>query len=356
MKTNTKPKTPPRLNTRLGRLQLKSVPRSSHSFIPKPLSLSIQICLVAIAAAFLPLAAASKLPEGQSVLNGSSFEASSDTTAAPVQWFVDRTPAEHQNDLNSLPANGWRLISLNIYGLVTSHLYATVWVQHPGPIQKTALAVDGPNFDVWMDFWASQGYVPVIITTMGDNLHGYLNAAVLEKISVLSWSKVSDRSQGEFNLAVEAARARQEKLVSIDQYGFVRDPRFCGVFHHNPNNDGWVHILNEASTSDAQTTLRRQASKPYWRPLDLKFFAEGGINQLKTSSIYTDTCVGSWDAKFFQTKAAITAEDATQSSLGRRIVRIQGGTFRRFHVIWAEQDSPKPREFHATGPPATGFK
>jgi CubicO group peptidase (beta-lactamase class C family) len=315
----------------------------------------IRICLAAVVTALLHVSEASSSPGEQLPLNGTSHQPYSNTAAAPVQWFTGRTQAEQENDLNTLPSNGWRLISLNVYGAPPQHRYATVWVQRPGPLQQTSVGVDGPTFDTWMSFWTSQGYVPVIVTITGSDVSGFVNAAVLEKISVLSWSMALDKSMSDLQAAADNARAQQQKMVSIDQYGEVANFLFCAVFHHNPDNDGWAHMVDQGTVMP-RNTLRSQTSKPYWRPAFLKPFAQSPAAIFRTSSIYTDTYIGSWTAKLWQTTAAIMTEDAVQTNAGRHIIRIQGGFSGFFHVIWAEQDAPSPREFHATGPPATGFK
>jgi CubicO group peptidase (beta-lactamase class C family) len=316
--------------------------------------LPIRIGLIIAATVFLRLTSASQGAEGQHPLNDSSFNAPSETAATPVKWFVERSQAQHQNDLASLPADGWRLTSLSVYGIPPSHVYATVWVQRPGPLQKTTVAVDGSTFDSWITLWTSQGYVPVIVTTTGDDTSGYVNAAVLEKITVLTWSIAMDKSPSDLDDAANQATANQQKMVSLDEYGTIFAPLFCAVFHHNVNNDGWFHVTNQIGMS-APSTLRQQATKPFWHPHFLKPFGFGVSIFEKTSVIYTDTYVGSWAAKLFLSASQIIAEDAAQNVHGRQIMRIQGGN-PGLHVIWAEQDSPKTREFHATGPTPTGFK
>jgi len=41
--------------------------------------------------------------------------------------------AQHQAHVNTLSAQGYRMISLSVYGDSNSPLYAAVWVQRNGP-------------------------------------------------------------------------------------------------------------------------------------------------------------------------------------------------------------------------------
>lgn len=231
--------------------------------------LSWRTCFLAIVTGVLTTSATPYLDEGQSLLNGTGLKALPGVVTVPTQWFVARSEADHQSDLDDLPPNGWRLASLSVYGTPPDHRYATVWVQRPGPIQQTAIAVDGPSFDSWRNYWTAQGYVPVILTITGDINAGLVSAAVLEKISVTSWNIVSDLSKTNFDNAAASARNSQQKMVSIDQYNTFSEPWFCAVFHYNQNNDGWSYNRDQSLTA-AQSTLRSETTKPYWRPIFLK--------------------------------------------------------------------------------------
>ena len=328
---------------------------------------SLQASLVSLAGIFLSWLVAFSAGE-QVSLDDTFFDAPQGTTANPTEWFAARSTADHQNDLNSLPANGWRLISLSVYGNPPNHLYTTVWVQRPGPLQQSSLALESKAFNNWWSFWTGQGYVPTITTATGattvrpdgsEDFSGVVYAAVLEKINVLSWTAIWDRIKDDFDAETQKAFGRQQKMVSIDQYGRVTNPRFCALMHHNREFDHYVYFTREAP-SIAGDTLRVQTTKPSWRPMCMSLSGIRvpviGIRNVEVSSVYTDTYVGSWTAKIFQTQAQIAAEDVTQRSQGRQLVYLHGGISAFFNAIWAGQDSPRPREFRATGPPGTGFK
>jgi CubicO group peptidase (beta-lactamase class C family) len=326
---------------------------------------SLQLSLVYLAGIFLSLLATCSASE-QIGLNETLFQGPQDVAPSPTRYFTARSEADHRNDLNTLPASGWRLISLSVYGIPPNHLYATVWVRRPGPRQQTTTALEGPAFNNWWFYWTGQGYVPIITSATGrvpvqpdgtEDLTEIVYVAILEKINVFTWTAIWDQTQVDFDTLSANAFATKQKMVSFGQYGRLENPRFCAVMHHNPNSDPWVYFKAQWSPL-AEETLRAQTTKPSWRPIYLSSFGVTLVvgRAFELSSLYTDTHVGSWTVKLFQTAAQIAAEDARQSTQNRQLIHLTGGLDGEHSAIWAERESPSPREFHATGPPATGFR
>jgi hypothetical protein len=54
--------------------------------------------------------------------------------------------AQHQAHFNTLSAQGYRMISLRIYGYSNSPLYAAVWVQRGGPAWVAAHGIDAAAY------------------------------------------------------------------------------------------------------------------------------------------------------------------------------------------------------------------
>ena len=53
------------------------------------------------------------------------------------QAYHGVTAAEHQAQFNQLSAEGYRMISLSVYGDPSDALYAAVWVQRACPTPRT---------------------------------------------------------------------------------------------------------------------------------------------------------------------------------------------------------------------------
>src|SRR5678815_3308534 len=77
------------------------------------------------------------------------------------------TGAQHQTHFNSLSAQGFRIISLSVYGESGDPRYAAVWVQRPGPGWAAAHGVDSAGYQSFFNNWTAKGYVPVLVSATG---------------------------------------------------------------------------------------------------------------------------------------------------------------------------------------------
>ena len=75
--------------------------------------------------------------------------------------YHDVTGAQHQANFNNLSAQGYRMISLSVYGDPGNPLYAAVWVQRSGPAWEAVHGVDAAGYQAFFDTWTAKGYVPV---------------------------------------------------------------------------------------------------------------------------------------------------------------------------------------------------
>jgi len=75
--------------------------------------------------------------------------------------YHDVTGAQHQANFNNLSAQGYRMISLSVYGDPGNPLYAAVWVQRSGPAWEAVHGVDAAGYQAFFDAWTAKGYVPV---------------------------------------------------------------------------------------------------------------------------------------------------------------------------------------------------
>jgi Bacterial tandem repeat domain 1 len=77
------------------------------------------------------------------------------------------TAAVHQANFNKLSSEGYRIISLSVYGDPGDPRYAAVWVQRQGP---GWVAVHGVNSAGYQDFFnksTAAGFVPVLVSATG---------------------------------------------------------------------------------------------------------------------------------------------------------------------------------------------
>ena len=93
---------------------------------------------------------------------------------------------EHQAHLDEWSVQGYRMISLSLYGDPDSPLYAAVWVQRFGPAWEAVHGVDGAGYEAFLDLWIGKGYVPILISATGSFGHTVF-AGVLERGITGAW-------------------------------------------------------------------------------------------------------------------------------------------------------------------------
>ena len=76
--------------------------------------------------------------------------------------------AEHQHWFDQLSIQGYRMISLCVYGSPSAARYAAVWVQRPGPAYVAFHNRSAADYQSLVDELTPQGYVPVLLSATGD--------------------------------------------------------------------------------------------------------------------------------------------------------------------------------------------
>lgn len=75
--------------------------------------------------------------------------------------------AQHQVHFNTLSAQGYRMISLSVYGDSNSPLYAAVWVQRGGPAWVAVHGIDAAAYQNFFNTQTAKGLVPVLVSATG---------------------------------------------------------------------------------------------------------------------------------------------------------------------------------------------
>jgi polyglycine hydrolase-like protein len=86
-----------------------------------------------------------------------------------MKWLAyhDRTSADHQNQFNTLFPQGWRMISLSVYGARGDERYAAIWVQRPGPNWSAVHGVNGAGYQTAFNNAVAAGFRPVLLAATG---------------------------------------------------------------------------------------------------------------------------------------------------------------------------------------------
>src|SRR5271167_2372092 len=88
--------------------------------------------------------------------------------------------AQHQANFNTLSSQGYRMISLSVYGDPGSPLYAAVWVQRGGPAWVAVHGINAADYQTFFNTWTAKGYVPVLVSAAGPFANAVF-AAVFEQ-------------------------------------------------------------------------------------------------------------------------------------------------------------------------------
>src|SRR6266478_8064272 len=140
------------------------------------------------------------------------------------QAYHGVTGAQHQTNFNDLSAQGFRMISLSVYGDPGDARYAAVWVKRSGPAWVAVHGVDSAGYQSFFNTQTAQGYVPVLVSATGASGNAKF-AAVFEKGIAGAWVARHGLTSGPathvgtFQYQDAAAVAAKMILRSVTIYG-----------------------------------------------------------------------------------------------------------------------------------------
>src|SRR5437762_11376761 len=102
------------------------------------------------------------------------------------QAYHGATGAEHQTHFNTLAGQGYRMISLSVYGDPGHAEYAAVWVQRAGPAWVAVHGVDAAGYQNFSNIWSAKGFAPALISATGP-ANSAIFAAVFEQGVAGAW-------------------------------------------------------------------------------------------------------------------------------------------------------------------------
>lgn len=269
------------------------------------------------------------------------------------------TAAQHQTNFNKFSAQGYRMVSLSVYGDPSDARYAAVWVQRSGPAWVAAHGIDAAGYQAFFNNWTSKGFVPVLISVTGE-FNNAIFAAVLEQGVTGPWLARHGMlsgpaaSAGTFENLTQTAAHQRLMIRSVAIYGTATDRRYAAIWHANPIYVKWhVHsadpAVNYQTTFNAETQLPGYALHGY-RPAYVTLSSDQTY-----CSVFKDDVVGEWVARHGMTSAEYQGEFDKQSKAGFYPICVHGGgsgSGTRYAAIFAKQDIPLSREWSVTGAPA----
>ena len=266
--------------------------------------------------------------------------------------------AQHQANFNRLSAQGYRMISLSVYGDANSPLYAAVWVQRSGTDWVAVHGVDASGYQSFFNTWTSQGYVPVLVSATGPIANAVF-AAVFEQGISGPWQArhgvpLGPANQGgSFNYFNGSFASQNLYIRSFAIYGDSANRYYIAVWHSNPGYVKW-HVHPADAAADYQTTFNAETQLPGYglhgyRPAYVALSADQTY-----CSVFKDDVVGPWLARHGMTSAEYQAVFDQQVAKGYYPICVQGGGTTAnavYAAIFAQQDIPYARQWTATGTP-----
>lgn len=265
--------------------------------------------------------------------------------AAQISAYHDATGATHQANYNQLSANGYRMISLSIYGATNDPRYAAVWVQRGGPQFIGFHGLDAAQYSALLQQNAAT-HAPSLLTACGSAGNPRF-AGVLEPVNYVPWVRHGLTEQGladEVNLASAANR----RIATIDCYGGVNDTRYVVAFEPHDDNMGWGYYVADG-VQDHQDRAEGMVLG-YCRPVNVGFNDDSS----QFVALWHDTRVGAYSAVHDLTSAQYDAmANQLWNDNGWYPINVHGsgsGANARFSAIFAATDLPQGRQWSTTGP------
>jgi CubicO group peptidase (beta-lactamase class C family) len=277
--------------------------------------------------------------------------------AAPAfEAYHGVTGGQHQTNFNSLSAQGFRMISLSVYGDPGDARYAAVWVQRPGPAWVAVHGVDSAGYQSFFNNWTAKGYVPVLVSATGTSSNAIF-AAVFEQGIPGAWlarhgmTSGPEANVGTFQQLDKTARDQKMILRSVAIYGTANDQRYAAVWHANPGYVKW-HVHPSDTGASYQVVFNAEAQLPGYQLAGYRpaYVALSG-DQIYCS-VFKDDVVGPWVARHGMTSADYQTEFDKQNAAGLYPICVQGGGTggnTRYAAIFAKQDIPLSRQWTITG-------
>ena len=265
----------------------------------------------------------------------------------------DRTHADYQNQWDTLVPQGYRPISLSVYGDSGNPRYAAIWVRRQGPAFAGIHGATPAQFQTFFDTWAARGFSPSIVTAGGPASNPVF-ASIMEAsshgVSLTRHGLQSGNVGDSSTLEHWIDQARQNDWIPrwIASYGDANNRRFAVVLDPNVNQVRW-DIAGWWGEDHAAYQARFDAQVLQWaRPAFVTVSPD--VTYL---SVFREDSIGPWVARHGMTSAQYQSEFNRWVAAGLFPVYVQGGGLgagTRFAALFAERDQPLPRQFTITGP------
>ena len=271
---------------------------------------------------------------------------------APVRTVIGKSGNDLAVIAKDALADGYRFVSLSVYGPERTPLYAAVLARQPAPVtQRHWLALSAAELDKIVSAQAKDGYGPALIAATGPAAKAVF-ALVCEPqdpLALLRTALKSGKADDHATIEGMHRQAKREGRIPrcVAVYG-AGERRFAAIWVANPDRTVW----NADGVTDPIATYRARewAHASAWcRPTVI---APGSDDRYL--SVFADDQVDHWAAETDLSAAELQRRLADAEHKGLRPLAIQGaGTnaaSARFAAILVHDAAVLPRAVTATGP------
>ena len=271
------------------------------------------------------------------------------------QAWHGKTLAEHEALRDQWAPQGYRFVSLSIYGAVNAPVFAAVMIEQANPVaQRDFPVMTASQWQLTFDAQAQQGYGPIILAATGTAADPRF-AAVFEPQASIPLTRHGLTSGASTDPATIqgvnfAARADGLILSWAASYGTSADPRFAGIWQSNPDATLWN--CDGLTESPADYQARFDAETAAWiRP---GFVTVGPSNTYM--SLFVANEIGPWQARHNMTPAEYQTQFDALTAQEYFPVCVQAAgadaASAHFAALFVQQQTIVPRQFTPTGPVA----
>lgn len=260
------------------------------------------------------------------------------------------TGSEHQNQFNNLFSQGYRIISLSVYGDSADPRYAAVWVKRDGPAWFAIHGINAAQYQAFFNEKTTQGFLPMLISVTGSAANPVF-AGTFEQGTASGWltkfglTNGPDNNPSTFSFHNKWARENGFILRSASIYGDMSDRRYAAIWSPNTTRVQWASRSSDTA-GDYQKWFDAYNQMPY-RPAYVALSSDKLY-----LSLFRDDLVGEWVARHGLSSSEYQNEFNLRVSQGFYPICVQGGGVgndTRYAVIFAKQETPIARQWTVTG-------
>ncbi len=262
-----------------------------------------------------------------------------------------------QTNFDTYYGQGYRFVSLSIYGTTSAPLFAAVMVRRTNVIpQYVRWGLNATDYQAAFNGYAAQGYGQSIISVTG-TANDPLFAAVWEPMSPIPLTRFGLTGDDLMQLYQGARFDNNGNLLpsttmplSLDVYGDPGDRRYAVVMAPNTASTGWNGDGTDEPAATYQTRFDLQNSIGC-RPYLVSPTGDGNY-----ASVFRDDQIGPWQAQHGLTADQYQQTFNTLTAEGYFPIQVQGGGAGnniRLAAVFTKTEAITPRTFTVTGSPAS---